>query len=162
MPDPSIYKKWAEQLGIPEEVYERVDSVLDRVIEKYKNEISLFSDETKTMPLEGLEEIANLMLSDVIGEFIKELGELKKGALTTILTAVNLYQFLTTVEEKIAEIEPVEVEDHLKELMMSCIDLPPVPLFHHPIVRTVRETMMFQINLRFREIVDDIVENTRK
>ncbi len=162
MPDPVIYKKWAEQLGIPKEVYERVDSVLDRVIEKYKKEISLFSDGTKTMPLEEIEQLANLMLSDVIGEFMKELGELKKDALTTILTAVNLYQFLTAVEERIAEIEPVEVEEHLEELMTSCIDLPPIPLFHHPIARTVRESMMFQINLRFREIVNDIAESIRK
>jgi len=162
MPDPTIYKKWAEQLGIPEEVYERVDSILDRVLDKYKSEISLFSDETKAMPLEGLEEIANIMLSDIIGEFMNELGELKKGALTTILTAVNLHQFLTAVEEKIAEIEPVEIEDHLEELMISCIDLPPVPLFHHPIVRTVRESMMLQINMRFREIVNDIVESVGK
>jgi hypothetical protein len=153
-----IYRKWAEQLGIPKEVYESVDSVLDRVMEKYKNEISLFS--TKAITLEELEHISNSMLSDVIEEFTKELGELKKGALTMILTAVNLYQFLTAVEEKMAEV--VEAEENLEKIMMSCINPPPVPLFHHPLVRTVRESMMFQINMRFREIVEDIAEVTRK
>jgi hypothetical protein len=158
-----VYRKWASVLSIPDEISERIGLILERVLDKYGDIEARTSNRIlSTEEIEELDRI-NLMLSEVIGEFIKEFGALREEMLVKILVAINLYQFLNVVEEKITEIDREEAEkllnkdlSELEEFMKTCTSILHSSLFH-PLTKTAWESMELQLRLYFREILRDMI-----
>ncbi|AEA48133.1 hypothetical protein Arcve_2144 [Archaeoglobus veneficus SNP6] len=141
------YVKLAETFGVPPSISERVAEVLSGMDESMCGPVLL--DEFDELVVDAGETIAAL---------VEELGNLN-----AICTAINLYAFCTGLEKKMREIGLEEVEACLSDVfklkeLISSVELPHAPIYHHPFVRTVWQNMEPLVVMKMSDIVREIAE----
>ena len=145
-----IYKKWGKRLGISDEILENIDSLMT-----YEGELSV---EIGNLTLDAIDEaydLTNQILSKIIEECKRIIGEMNKILMKELFLAINLYHLINAFYNNIEIVENYEnIGDFINECINKAYDR--YPLLYHPILRTTWIEMDSRLCYHYGEIIGDL------
>ncbi|RLI78926.1 hypothetical protein DRP05_05560 [Archaeoglobales archaeon] len=147
-----IYKKWGEKLGISKEILENIDALMAY---ESKEEVKIGN-----LTLDAIDEaydLTNQILSKIIEECRKIVGEMNKNLMKELFLAINLYHLISAFYTNIERVAQHEnIGDFINECINKAYDC--YPLLYHPILRTTWIEMDSKLCYHYAEIIGELKE----